>query len=100
MTRARMLPRGTWVVHTRAEDWSAMELGTVRTLSSGIRGAAYHHIPQELPGILLGPLASRRRRAAVEPGSFEASWENNPLVRVLWMGRIFLCGLDDIMRYT
>lgn len=69
-----------------------MELGTVQTLASGVRGAAYHHIPRGLPGIFLGRLAKNpRRRAAQGPVQ-----RQNPLVKVLWMGKVFLCALDDI----
>ena len=90
MTDKRAPREGTWVVHTRAEDWRAMELGTVQTLPSGIRGATYHHIPQGLPGIFLGRLATKRARGT-KP-------RQNPLVKVLWMGKVFMCGMDDIMR--
>jgi hypothetical protein len=97
VTPRRMLPRGCWVVHTRAEDWQAMELGTVQTLPSGVRGAAYHHIPQGLPGIFLGRLAKTRRRSR-GPGSGLRGPRLNPLVKVLWMGRVFMCALDDVTR--
>lgn len=81
----RMLPRGCWVVHTRDEGWSAMELG-----------AAYHPIPRGLPGIFLGRLAKSPRRRSLKGGP--SMQRLNPLVKVLWMGKIFLCALDDVTR--
>ena len=89
-----MLPRGCWVVHTRAEGWSAMELGTVQTLPTGTQGASYHPIPQGLPGIFLGRLAKGPRRGRAK----KSAQRLNPLVKVLWMGRVFLCALDDLRR--
>ena len=88
MSRLHKLREGTWVVHTHGEGWQAMELGVVRTLPNGSRGGSYHPIPQGLPGILLGPLvqtSSRRTKVG-------------QLVRVLWMGRVFLCNEEDIER--
>ena len=84
----RMLPRGTWVVHTHGDLWQAMELGTVVRYSSGVKGGRYVHIPPELPGIFLGPLIDRHPRGR----------RKNNLVRVLWMGCVFLCNLDDVRR--
>ena len=82
-----MIPRtGTWVVQAHGDGWSAMELGVVRTLPSGARGGSYVPIPLGLPGVVLGPLvqtSSRRTRAS-------------SLFRVLWMGRVFVCGPDDV----
>jgi hypothetical protein len=65
-----------------------MELGTVVSYSSGVKGGRYVHIPPELPGIFLGPLIDRPVRGR----------RKNNLVRVLWMGRVFLCNLSDLRR--
>jgi hypothetical protein len=65
-----------------------MELGTVVRYSSGVKGGRYFHIPPELPGIFLGPLIDRPVRGR----------RKNNLVRVLWMGRVFLCNLSDLRR--
>lgn len=84
----RAIPIGSWVVHKRPDGWQALELGVVRTLANGSKGGSYHPIPAGLPGILLGQVeqtTSRRTRAS-------------RLVRVLWMGRVFLCSEDDIER--
>jgi hypothetical protein len=75
------------VVHVRDPEWSALELGAMRTLSNGSKGGSYHHIPRELPGIFLG------RLGVGAPGR-----KKSTLVRVLWMGRVFLCSMSDLAR--
>jgi len=62
-------------------------MGATRRRSNGAVGGSYHPIPEGLPGIFLGRLPSRghhRRRG------------KDSLVTVLWMGRVFLCHLDDL----
>lgn len=81
-------PCGTWVVHVRDPAWSALELGATRTLSNGSIGGNYHPIPRELPGIVLGPLVATSSKRTKAGG----------LLRVLWMGRVFICGHEDIRR--
>ena len=88
--RQRAFPRDTWVVHNRGPDWQVLELGATRRLSNGAVGGSYHPIPEGLPGIFLGRL----------PGGFldrlPSRRGKNSLVTVLWMGRVFLCHLDDL----
>lgn len=79
---------GNWVVQDRGEDWSALELGVIRTLSNGSKGGNYVHIPPELPGLVLGPLTETSSKKV----------KGGKLLRVLWMGRVFLAGPDDLRR--
>lgn len=79
---------GNWVVQDRGEDWSAIELGAIRALPNGSKGGNYVRIPPELPGIVLGPLIETSSKK-VKVGK---------LLRVLWMGKVFLCNPDDLRR--
>ncbi len=79
---------GNWVVQDRGAEWAALELGAVRTLPNESPRGNYIHIPPGLPGIVLGPLVETSSKRT-PPGS---------LLRVLWMGRVFLCSPNDIRR--